>query len=256
MAETLPLRQVDNPTVGAFPCEHERVRYGEGLLIGYRWYDSRRMDVAYPFGHGLSYTRFQYSDVEVEVQDDVDTVVAVSVTLTNAGDRAGQETVQVYVADPDSEVFRPEQELKGFAKVSLQPGASTRVTIGLDARAFSWWHTSLHRWVVESGTFQVRVGSSSRDIRGTVTIELPGDDITPALAPDSPASAWLAHPVAGPRLLAQLDASRDGVVDMLFDPQNAAMARAIPLVRLSRFPGFPVREEDIADLAAEANAGR
>ncbi|PVU81521.1 glycosyl hydrolase (plasmid) [Cellulomonas sp. WB94] len=256
LAETLPLRQVDNPTVGAFPGEHEQVRYGEGLLIGYRWYDSRGMAVAYPFGHGLSYTTFTYSDVEVEVLDDVDTTVAVSVTVTNAGDRAGQETVQVYVADPDSEVFRPEQELKGFAKVSLEPGASTRVTIELDARAFSWWHTSLHRWVVESGTFEIRVGSSSRDIRSTVTIELPGDDLTPALAPDSTASAWLDHPTAGPRLLAQLQAASGGVADMLFDPQNGAMIRAIPLVRLSRFPGFPVREEDIADLAAEANAHR
>ncbi|HEY3437886.1 MAG TPA: glycoside hydrolase family 3 C-terminal domain-containing protein, partial [Actinotalea sp.] len=170
LAETLPLRHLDNPTVGAFPGENGQVRYGEGLLIGYRWYDTRELDVAYPFGHGLSYTQFAYEHVDVDLLDPAGARVDVSLTVTNTGTRAGRETVQVYVADPQSTVFRPAQELRGFARVALEPGDSERVTIGLDARAFAWWSTPLQRWVVEGGRFEVRVGASSRDIRAAVTI--------------------------------------------------------------------------------------
>jgi beta-glucosidase len=251
LAETLPLRHLDNPTVGAFPGENGQVRYGEGLLIGYRWYDTRELDVAYPFGHGLSYTQFAYEHVDVDLLDPAGARVDVSLTVTNTGTRAGRETVQVYVADPQSTVFRPAQELRGFARVALEPGDSERVTIGLDARAFAWWSTPLQRWVVEGGRFEVRVGASSRDIRAAVTIELPGDDVAPELAPDSTVSAWLDHPVAGPRLRADLG---DGeFAAMLSDPQHGEMMRAIPLVRMSRFPGFPVREGELVGRAAEAN---
>ena len=253
LAETIPLRYLDTPTVGTFPGEHGTVRYGEGLLIGYRWYDARDLEVAYPFGHGLSYTQFTYSDVEVTVHDG-EARAEVWVTVTNSGPRPGRETVQVYVADPESSVFRPEQELKGCAQVALEPGESVRVTVELDTRAFAWWHTTLHRWVVEGGRFDIRVGASSRDIRATVTVELAGDDLAPRLTPESTVAAWLDHPVAGPQLRADLGTG--GFADLLADPQNGEMMRAIPLVRMSRFPGFPVREEDLAARAAEADAAR
>jgi beta-glucosidase len=254
LAETVPVRYEDNPTVGAFPGEHGRVRYGEGLLIGYRWYDAHRIPVAYPFGHGLSYTTFEYTDLAVNVrkggeQPEVD----VTLTVTNTGDRAGKETVQVYVTDPAATVYRPEQELRGFAKVSLDPGQSTPVTLTLGPRAFAFWHDSVGRWVVEGGTFGVRVGASSRDIRKEATVELTGQEVFPPLTAESTVDAWLAHPVAGPWLRESLG---DGeFAALLFDPESGRMMRAIPLQRLSRFPGFPVSEQLVEEAVGRFSDG-
>ncbi|WP_067498421.1 glycoside hydrolase family 3 C-terminal domain-containing protein [Actinoplanes sp. TFC3] len=244
LAETIPVRYEDNPAIGNFPGEHGHVRYGEGLLIGYRWYDAHRLDVAYPFGHGLSYTSFSYADLEVAAGEQSATV---SLTVTNTGSRSGTEVVQVYVSDPHAIVFRPEQELRGFATVSLEPGGSTRVSIELNRRAFAFWHPALRRWSVEGGEFAIRAGASSRDIRLQETITLAGDDLVVPLTADSTAEAWLAHPAAGAWLKDQL---KGPFHDMLFDPRNGQMMRAIPLVRLSRFPGFPVGESQVADAVA------
>ena len=133
------------------------------MLVGYRWYDTRAMDVAYPFGHGLSYTTFGYSDVTASADG---TDVTVTATITNTGSVAGAEVVQVYVRDPQASVLRPTRELKAFAKVALEPGESREVTFALTGRDLSYWHPGLHRWVVEGGEFVVEVGASSRDIRG------------------------------------------------------------------------------------------
>lgn len=267
LAETVPRRASDLPTVGSFPGEHGHVRYGEGLLIGYRWYDAHDLPVAYPFGHGLGYTRFSWSDAAVTVRrdvparpdatthtadDDARVQVDVAVTVTNVGDRAGRETVQVYVADPEATVHRPEQELRGFAGVDLAPGESRRVTVPLDARAFAYWHVPLQRWAVEGGTFEVRVGASSRDLRARVLLELTGDDLAEPLTPEQPTSAWLDHPVAGPVLRERLAGSP--MLRMFEDPQNGPMLRAIPLRRLSRFPDVPVREEDLDALLSEVDS--
>ncbi|MFI5933508.1 glycoside hydrolase family 3 C-terminal domain-containing protein [Actinoplanes sp. NPDC051494] len=241
LAETVPVRYADNPTVGAFPGEHGHVRYGEGLLIGYRWYDAHQLDVAYPFGHGLSYTTFSYGDLDVTTGTDT---AQVSLTVTNSGARAGTETVQVYVSDPQASVYRPEQELRGFAQVTLEPGESKRVTVELDRRAFAFWHPALRNWTVEGGEFGIRVGSSSRDIRMDTTITLEGDDVVTPLTVESTADAWLAHPAAGEWLRTSLTGAFH---DMLFDPKNGQMMRAIPLVRLSRFPGFPVSETQVTE---------
>ncbi|MGV8966326.1 MAG: beta-glucosidase [Cellulomonas sp.] len=253
LAETVPVRHTDNPTIGAFPGEFGAVRYGEGLLIGYRWYDAHQLAVSYPFGHGLSYTTFAYTDLTTSVlpAGSASGLVEVGLTVTNTGARAGRETVQVYVADPESSVYRPDRELKGFAQVSLESGASERVTLTLDTRAFSFWHVPLHRWVVEGGSFEIHVGASSRDLRLTATVQLAGDEIAPPLSPQSPASAWLDHPVAGPRLRAQLGTGN--VAAGLFDESTAEMIRAIPMDRLTRFPGFPIAEDALAALAAAAN---
>lgn len=243
LAETIPVRFADNPTVGNFPGEHGHVRYGEGLLIGYRWYDAHRLPVAYPFGHGLSYTTFDYGDAALDVHADGDRPeVTATLTVTNTGDRAGRETVQLYVTDPQATVYRPEQELRAFAKVDLAPGESTEVTFTLDARAFAFWHTGVGGWVVEGGEFGIRVGASSRDIRRSGTVTLRGQDIAEPLTPESSVDVWLRHPEAGPWLRGQLTGEFEG---MLFDPHNGQMMRAIPLQRLSRFPGFPVTEPDV-----------
>src|SRR5450756_2076696 len=249
LAETMPLAYEQNPTIGNFPGENGLVRYGEGLLIGYRWYDTHGLDVAYPFGHGLSYTTFAYSDLATRADDAGDrTSVEVSCTVTNTGARAGREIVQVYVSDPDSSVFRPAQELKGFATVSLEAGASTEVSITLDARAFSYWRTALSRWVLEGGAFEVRIGASSRDIRLTATIRLAGEAIVDPLRPDSPLGVWLDHPVGGDRLREALRGSTE------YDDHRMRRLRQNPLVRVARMPGFPIAERDVTGLRVDVNA--
>jgi beta-glucosidase len=246
LAETLPLDHAHTPAFGSFPGEHGHVRYGEGLLIGYRWYDSRHLEVAYPFGHGLSYTTFDWSDVSVEVHDDgPDAAVDVSVTVRNSGSRRGHEVVQVYVADPESAVFRPVQELKGFAAVDLQPGESTRVTVALDSRAFAWWHVGLGRWVVEPGDVEIRVAASSRDVRHTAVVRLAGEPVVEPLSPEVPLAVWLDHPVAGPRLAHLM--TRGGA----YDEHRLRRMRENPVAHVARMPGFPVAADGLDRLAAD-----
>ncbi|GAA4176239.1 beta-glucosidase family protein [Gryllotalpicola koreensis] len=253
LAETIPVRFEDNPAVGNFPGENGVVRYGEGLLIGYRWYDAHALPVSYPFGHGLSYTSFAYSDLAVEVLDDgASPRVRVGLTVTNTGRVAGAEIVQVYVTDAEASVYRPEQELRGFARVQLEPGQSQAVAVELDARAFAFWSTAAHAWVVEGGRFGIRVGASSRDIRLTDTITLTGAEITPPLSVDSTAEQFLAHPQGGAWLRETLAETEMGA--MLFDETHGRMMRAIPLVRLSRFPGAPFDEAALAEAAAQSSA--
>ncbi|HWS57141.1 MAG TPA: glycoside hydrolase family 3 C-terminal domain-containing protein, partial [Actinotalea sp.] len=244
LAETIPVRLEHNPSHGAFPGEDGHVRYGEGLLIGYRWYDTHHLPVAFPFGHGLGYTTFAYGEPVARVREGEPTV-DVSVAVTNTGERPGTETVQVYVAQPGATVHRPEQELRAFARVHLEPGRTEVVHLTLERRAFATWRTGAHRWAVEGGVHEVRVGASSRDLRGTVSITLEGEPVVAPLAADSTVDAWFAHPQAGPWLR---EALGDGdFAALLADPQNGQMMRAIPVQRLSRFPGFPVREEQVDD---------
>ncbi|MHC0432970.1 beta-glucosidase family protein [Streptomyces sp. O3] len=245
LAETLPVRLADTPALTSFPGDGGKVRYAEGLFIGYRWYDARRLEVSYPFGHGLSYTAFAYSGLEVTVrQDGADPQVDVTFMVTNTGERTGTETVQLYVTDHEASVQRPEQELRAFTRVTLAPGRSAPVTLTLGPRAFAFWHESAYRWVVEGGAFGLRVGASSRDIRLKATVELSGDGFTVPLTADASAERWLAHPTAGAWLREALGTAGFGA--MLTDPRNGPMMRAIPLSRLARFPGFPVGEEQIA----------
>ena len=248
LAETVPLRLEDTPAYGAFPGDSGVVRYGEGLLVGYRWYDTRRAPVGFPFGHGLSYTTFEHADLAVTpAGEGAGTTVEVSLTVTNTGGRAGAEVVQVYAAPLDATVHRPAQELVGFARVELEPGASTPVTLTLTARDLGHWSAEHRRWVLEPGRYEVRVGASSRDVRASAVVALDGEDLTAPLAAGDEAERWLAHPVAGPRLRELLG----DAMAMLEDPQHGQMMRAIPLVRLARFPGFPVREADLPALVAE-----
>jgi beta-glucosidase len=198
LAETIPHRIEDTPAFGNFPGEGGQVRYGEGILIGYRWYDTRAIDVAYPFGHGLSYTSFGYDGLAAEVSGTgADSAVRVAVTVTNTGERAGAEVVQVYVGDPEAAVLRPVRELKGFAKVELAPGESRLVEIELDARDLSYWHPVLRRWVVGGGRTVIEVGASSRDIRAFAEVTVSGEPIVTPLDTESTFNEWLHHPTGG-----------------------------------------------------------
>ncbi|WND40530.1 fibronectin type III-like domain-contianing protein [Streptomyces sp. BB1-1-1] len=250
VADANPVRYEHTPAVGAFPGAFGQVRYGEGLLIGYRWYDTRQLPVAYPFGHGLSYTAFAYSDLTATVRADGDDPrVEVTLTVTNTGERAGTETVQLYVTDRESTVHHPARELRAFARVRLEPGHSAPVTLTLGRRAFAFWHEAMGRWTVEGGEFALRVGASSRDIRLETTVELTGETFAVPLHADSTAEQWLAHPAAGPWLRELLGTEGFGAI--LSDPHSGPMIRAIPLARLARFPGFPLDGDQVTGAVAK-----
>ncbi|MEN1976241.1 aryl-beta-d-glycosidase [Cellulomonas sp. P4] len=250
LAETVPHRLEDTPAFGSFPGEAGHVRYGEGVLVGYRWYDTRLLDVAYPFGHGLSYTTFAYSGVRAEVSGEgAASSVEVTVTVTNTGAVAGAETVQVYVGDPDAAVVRPTRELKAFAKVALEPGESRTVAVTLGARDLSYWHPGLRRWVVGGGRTVVEVGASSRDVRGTAEVAVTGEPLWSEVTADSTVNEWLAHPV-GARLLGPELTS--ATADL--DPGMLAMIGDMPVRVVVGFgmAGFDLARLDA--LVAEARA--
>ena len=164
LAETMPLKLSDNPSYLNFGGG-EKVEYREGVFVGYRYYDKKEMDVAYPFGYGLSYTTFACSDLKISNENPTDKdTITVSVDVTNTGNMAGKEVVQLYVKDCTSSTIRPEKELKGFEKVFLNPGETKTVTMELDKRSFAWYNTELHDWFAASGEYKLLVGTSSRDI--------------------------------------------------------------------------------------------
>ena len=171
LSETFPKRLEDTPAYNNFPGGKE-VLYGEGIFVGYRHYDLRDIEPLFPFGHGLSYTTFEYSDLKVTEKVKPGGEVTVTVTVKNTGHVAGKEVVQLYVCDKVSSLPRPDKELKGFQKISLDPGESKTVTLKLDERALSFYNPYLEKWVAEPGEFEVLVGSSSRDIRAKGSFKL------------------------------------------------------------------------------------
>ena len=181
LAETWANCYEDTPAKDNFAGAGRTVQYREGLYVGYRYYQTAGVPVAFPFGHGLSYTSFAYSDLKASAD-------GVTLTVTNTGDRAGAEIVQLYVAKPDAKIFRPAQELKGFAKVPLRPGESRTVVIPLDDKAFRYWNIQTDRWEIEGGQYELRVGASCADIRLTAAVEIAGTD-----APDPYAGKTLPH---------------------------------------------------------------
>ena len=203
LAETIPLRYEDTPAARYFPGKKQNAEYREGLYVGYRYYETVNKAVRYPFGYGLSYTTFAYSDLKVNADK-------VTFTLTNTGSRAGAEIAQLYVAKPDATVFRPAKELKGFTKVFLKAGESKTVTIPLDDKTFRYWNVATDSWEVEGGSYQLLVGASVQDIRLQTTVTVPGTGAPDPYAgrelldyrtgniqnvPDAEFEALLGHPV-------------------------------------------------------------
>ncbi|MDR1531709.1 MAG: glycoside hydrolase family 3 C-terminal domain-containing protein, partial [Clostridiales bacterium] len=171
LAETFPVKLNDTPCYLNFPGEKEQVEYREGLFVGYRYYDSADVNPLFPFGYGLSYTEFDYSDLTLDKAEmsDLDTLT-VKVSVKNTGERAGKEIVQLYVRDICSVVIRPRKELKGFEKIYLLPGEQKTVTFTLDKRAFAFYDTAISDWRVESGAFKILIGSSSADLRASAAV--------------------------------------------------------------------------------------
>ena len=217
LAETFPLRLVDTPAYINFPGGNGQVRYGEGIFIGYRYYDAKEAPVQFPFGYGLSYTTFAYNNLKASPASfkDVDGLT-LSVDVTNTGKVAGKEVVQVYVHDAKSGLVRPPKELKGFAKVELQPGETKTVSLALDFRAFAYYHPGYMQWITEDGEFDLLVGSSSADIRCTRTVTLQSTLKLPSLLDrESTVRDWLDDP-RGRR-----------VFEPLFQQMLAAMQEAL-----------------------------
>ena len=174
LPESFPHQLEDNPSYLSYGGEGDTAVYSEGVFVGYRYYDKKKMDVLFPFGYGLSYTSFAYSNLTLSSTAIRDTqTLTVTVDVTNNGSRAGKEVVQLYVGDPVSTVFRPVRELKGFEKIWLEPGETKTVCFELGKRAFSYWNTQINDWYVESGVFSIEIARSSRDVAlaGEVTVE-------------------------------------------------------------------------------------
>lgn len=165
LAETFPIRLEDNPSYIFYGGEKDRVEYREGIFVGYRYYDKKNAEVLFPFGHGLSYTTFEYSNLKLDKKSMKDTeTLNVSIDITNIGKVFGKEVVQLYIEDLESTVIRPIRELKGFTKVALNPGETKTVKFELSKRAFAYYNTKISDWHVESGEFNIAIGKSSRDI--------------------------------------------------------------------------------------------
>lgn len=180
LAETFPLKLEDNPSYLNFPGVDGIVEYREGVFVGYRYYDKKKMNVGFPFGHGLSYTSFTYSDIRLEKDKLTDAeTLTVTCKVKNTGTCIGKEVVQLYVRDEQSRVNRPVRELKGFEKVELAPGEETTVSFTLGKKAFAYYEPEVHDWFVESGAFAVEIGASSRDIRLTAQVTVEGTKTLP-----------------------------------------------------------------------------
>lgn len=235
LAETIPLRLEDTPSFLEFPGGFGHVRYGEGIFVGYRGYDARDTAVAFPFGHGLSYTRFTYADAEATVTSSGD--LEVSVGVTNVGGRAGREVVQLYVGLPDSVVSRAPRELKAFRGIDLEPGATGRVSLVVPRQDLAYWDTRVSRWVVEPGSYRVDVAASSRDVKRSVHIDVPGDVVQLPLTRASSVGELAAHPGTA-AVIADIVASRGEqgrILSGLFDPttEMGMLNQSLPVGRLT-----------------------
>jgi beta-glucosidase len=196
LAESYPLVYDDVPSAGFFEQGGRQAQYREGIYVGYRYYDKAQKAVRFPFGFGLSYTTFEYADLALSAVEILpDDGLAVSLHVKNTGKAAGAEVVQLYVSHLAQPIFRPETELKEFAKVFLQPGESQQVTFTLDRRAFAVYDPSARAWVVPDGEYAVQIGASSRQIRLTANILVHG---TPAPTNPAAISAWYTHPSGQP----------------------------------------------------------
>ncbi|AIQ48658.1 glycosyl hydrolase family 3 [Paenibacillus sp. FSL R7-0273] len=213
LSETFPVKLSDNPSHMRIRGENGKLYYREGLFVGYRYYDRKELAPQFPFGHGLSYTSFAYTDLEV-VQHG--TGVKVSFQLTNTGKRRGKEVVQLYVHDEECKWTRPEKELKAFAKVELDPGEQQTIVFELEERDFSYFNTKYNRWVADTGYFQILLGSSSKDIRitGRLHCDFGKEEIT--FHKFSLLSEWVSDPAAKAVLEECLNEMNEHVTDKVY----------------------------------------
>ncbi|MGW6467929.1 glycoside hydrolase family 3 C-terminal domain-containing protein [Streptomyces rubiginosohelvolus] len=255
LAETVPLRLEDSPSHLSFPGEEGHVRYGEGVFVGYRGYDAAAREVAFPFGHGLSYTTFAYSGLRITLEAD-GARYAVAVTVANTGPSAGREVVQIYSTGPaGSSVARPPRELRGFASVTLAPGESREVVVHVSRDDLAHYSEREGGWRVEGGDHGIEAGSSSRDIRQSAVLPVEGDPSRLTLSGRNTVAEWLAHPVGGPLLMkafAEGRAAAGGGPSAMENPAIRRFLAGTPLDVIAEFPQSPVRPEEVVALAEQA----
>lgn len=261
LAETFPLRLEDNPSYLYYFGEGDRTEYREGIFVGYRYYDKKALPVLFPFGYGLSYTQFAYSDLKLDKAEMKDTdTLHVSVKVKNTGSRAGKEIVQLYVQDDESSVIRPVQELKGFEKVTLAPGEEKTVEFVLEKRAFAYYNTELADWHVETGDFTVLIGKSSRDIQlsGKVRVESTVP-VKKVFTMNSTLGDIMADP-RGAQIIGQMMQSMgmggmpESEGDAMSSGAMAAMMGYMPLRAIAMFAGDAVKPEMLQGLLDALNA--
>lgn len=251
LAETIPLRLADHPSYLSFPGDDGTAVYGEGVFVGYRYFDTVDVPVAYPFGHGLGYTRFAYSDLSVAPTGE--NRWDVTCTVTNAGSRSGAEIVQLYIGPCDTTARRPAAELCAFARTELDPGASAAVTMSVGPRELSYWDARHARWSLPAGDYRVLVGASSRDIRLRARVHSAGDRYLPPLTATSTIGEWLGDPAGREvldRILARLPHREETLAAA---PELARLLAAMPLTKLRTF-GLGLTDEVVEELVAEAAA--
>jgi beta-glucosidase len=242
LAETIPVRLEDTPAYLDFPGEHGHVRYGEGLFVGYRWYDARDAAVSFPFGHGLSYTTFEYGGLSVTPEE---RGFVARMTVRNTGQRDGHEVVQVYASVPGSSVVRPVRELVGFQRVWLPAGESVAVEVAVSRDDLAYYDIRVGRWVLETGEYRVDVGASSRDLRASATVTLEGDDVTVPVTADTPIAEALGHPTIGPAVREALGTFLGGEGDDMLK-----VVGSFPIGRIASFPGVDVPPEQLDEILA------
>ena len=244
LTETLALRLADHPSSLMFPGESGHVDYGEGVFVGYRGFDAADREVAFPFGFGLGYTTFSYDKLVAKVTGTPasgDLRIVVQVTVTNTGERAGSEVVQVYVGNAPASVPRPPRELRAFVKVRLEPGESRTVTLPLDSRAFAFWSEVHDRWVVESGLFTIEAGPNVRDLPLVQELRLDMPARRVRLHAESTLAEWMADDQAWAALMARVP----GGQGFSLPEEVIAVVGGAPLRRFAKFPGIPLTAADV-----------
>lgn len=250
LAETIPLRLEDNPSWLNYPGEQGHVRYGEGVFVGYRFYESAGIPVRYPFGHGLSYTSFATTDLQLD-STGVDSLRA-RVTVANTGRRAGKHVVQLYVATCTGPVRRPVRELRDFAKIELAPGESRTVEFELGRRAFAYYDVELGRWVVPAGEYTVQVCDDASSVVAERSVTLVGDVVARELTMGSSFGEWLSHPVVGPALQQGLAAAMTPEQAQQADENQdqLQMVQSMPMKQFLAFTNGAFPDEVLESLMA------
>lgn len=262
LAETFPLRLEDTPCYLCFPGDGKSVHYDEGVFVGYRYYDAKKLPVRWAFGHGLSYTTFSYANLKLssDTLDDTGSVT-VSVDVTNTGKMAGKEVVQLYVSDRNGTPERPVKELKGFAKVSLAPGETKSVTMTLAARDLSYYREDIHDWYAPSGTYELLIGHASDEIVLTATLGFTTKKIVPFIVTrTSTIGELMAHPATAAMFTqfssaamsgAGLDMESTGLGELMAGEVAQELINGMPLKSL--FGAFFHTDEDLTDFITVMN---
>ena len=268
LPETFPVQLEDNPSFLSYVGEGNTVHYTEGVFVGYRYYDKKKMNVLFPFGHGLSYTTFSYSNLRLSADAIKEgEPLKVCVDVTNTGSQAGKEAVQLYVAPPAGDVIRPVAELREFAKVSLEPGETKTVEFCLGSRAFAYWNVCLHDWFVQTGTYQILIGQSSRDIELQADVAVTGGKEEP-MEPVSPDTIYMdlkknakAMEELAPMLSTVMQIFGGGGTEDASEPASEAissemgeaMMNYMPLRGITSFSGGSISYDQLKELTDKIN---